>query len=213
MGTISVRGIGSVATPPDEAVVTVELSALEKSRQDAFRNVADRSEKLEALCAELLIEPSRRTTSGVSVAEQVEWERDRHVSKGYRALTRIVFRLDDPPLVARLLEESVVRVDARVDGPWWSIKRDNPAHLEARRLAALDARRKAEALAGALGARLGGIERVAEPGSEGPKVPTQGVALRAMSAAIDSPGPAIELQPGELFVEAAVEITFSIEES
>ena len=213
MGTVSVRGRGSVATRPDEAVVSVEISALKRSREDAYREVAERSQKLDGLADELGIDARRRTTSGVSVAEHFEWEKNRNVSKGFRASTRIVYRLEEPEVVAKLLEQAVVRAEARVDGPWWQIKTDNPAHLEARRLAATDARRKAEAFAEALGTKLGKIERVAEPGTEGPQVLMQPAPMRAMAASdAMAPAPVIELQPGELFVEAAVEISFAIEQ-
>jgi uncharacterized protein YggE len=212
MGTVSVRGLGSVAAAPDEAVVTVELAAIKKTRDDAYADVASRTQALDTLCAELEIEPARRTTSGVSVGEYYEWDGKKQQLKGFRAATSQVFRLPDPAVVAKLLEQAVVRVDARVDGPWWRIRTDNPAHLEARRRAARDARAKAEALAEAVGARLGPIDRIAEPGSEGPVMPAVRAApMMAQDAAAGGAAP-IQLEPGEQFVEAAVEITFALEQ-
>ena len=51
----------------------------------------------------------------------------------------------DGELASGVLSQAVARLDARVDGPSWRVAPYNPAHGEARRLAALDARAKAEA--------------------------------------------------------------------
>lgn len=52
----------------------------------------------------------------------------------------------------------------RRSGRFWQLDPDNPVYTEARRLAAEDARRRADAYASALGLGIGAVEWLAEPG-------------------------------------------------
>ncbi len=79
----------------------------------------------------------------------------------------------------------VAEAGAEVTGPRWSLVPDNPAHEAARRAAASDARRRAEAYADALGLTLGPVAWVAEPGlrrpgpGDGYDVPMRSMAMAA----------------------------------
>ena len=208
MASVTVRGTATAGATPDEATVVVELAELRSTAEEAYTRVAERSAALRALFDELGIEPARRSSGGVSVGEHVEYVEGRQQHRGYRASARTSLRLHDADLVARVLREAVARADARVEGPWWIVRPDNPAHLEAARAAAAAARGKAEAYADALGVRLGALERVAEPGLE---PPTPRYAERAMLAA-DAGAPEIGVEPGELLVSASIEVTYGLEQ-
>ena len=207
MATLTVRGHAAVPGVPDEATVALELSALRPSADAAYSEVAQRSEALAAVCDQLGIDPSARSTAGLSVGPHVEYVDGREQHRGYRAANRMLVRLEDPALVARLLQEAVGQADARVEGPWWRIRLDNPAHAEARRLAAEDARRRAETYASALGVCVGALETVAEPSirAVGP------VPVARTFAAMES-APTIDVDPGEQLVSAAVDVTFVLEQ-
>jgi uncharacterized protein YggE len=208
MATLTVRGRAAVPAVPDEATVALELSALQPSADAAYRDVAGRNVALGALCDELGIAAAARSTAGVSVGPHVEYVDGREQHRGYRSVNRVLVRFEDPELVARLLQEAVERVEARVEGPWWRIRPDNPAHTEARRLAAEDARLRAETYAAALGVRLGALEHVAEPEVKAGVPPPVG---RAAFAAIEA-GPPIQVDPGEQLVSAAVDVSFVLEQ-
>jgi uncharacterized protein YggE len=83
---------------------------------------------------------------------------------------------------------------------------DNPARAEACRQAIADARQKAEAYSQALQLRLGSVETVTEAEAAGRHghFPA-GVALAAA-------GPELEINPGQLEVSAAVDVTYLLEE-
>ena len=127
------------------------------------------------------------------------------VDRGFRADGRIVVRLDDPGLVGRLMTEAVSRVQAQIEGPWWRLNLDNPARAEACRQAIADARQKAEAYSQALELRLGPVESVVEAETARYGHFPLGVALAAA-------GPEMEINPGQLEVSAAVDVTFLLEE-
>ena len=93
------------------------------------------------------------------------------------------------PLMAGLVEAG-----AAVTGPEWTLAPTNPAHAEARRAAAEDARLRATAYAEALGLELGPVAWVSEPGLR-PDVPAGG---GARSAGADSPRPPPGASPRSL---------------
>jgi uncharacterized protein YggE len=205
--TVTVRGEGAAPGQPDEVVVSLGLSETRDRPELAYDEVAARSSTLEALFDELGIDAAARSTAGVSVDRHHEYgEHGRREELGYRASTRVLVRVTDTTLVSRLLREAVTRAQAHVEGPWWRIAADNAARTEARRRAALDARRRAETYAEALGGTLGRVIDVREPGTA-----PQAAGRFATFAAIDQPEIAVD--PGELDVRALVDVTFALEES
>ena len=83
---------------------------------------------------------------------------------------------------------------------------DNPAHSEARRLAAADARSKAEEYAAALGGRVGAIASAIEPGSAPPGPPQP----RAYAVHQEISG--MPLDAGEHELVAEIDVTFQLEQ-
>jgi uncharacterized protein YggE len=206
MATVTVRGEAVVQGTPDEVVVALSLSAARDRPELAYDEVAARRDTLEALFDELGIDPAARSTAGVAVDKHQEYgEHGALVDRGYRASTRVLVRVAEAALVSRLLREAVTRSQAHVSGPWWRIADDNPSRTEARKQAAVDARRRAETYADALGARLGPIVAAVEPGADAPQ-PVLGSAL--MRRAPEE----ILVDPGELDVRAALDVTFELEQ-
>ena len=163
MATITVRGRGATTVAPDEVTVGLTVEALRKSAAEAFAEATRLAQEVVALCDELDIGEDRRTTSRVTLAEDGEHTNRGWQHRGYRASSRLAVRLDDGELASRLVTEAAERVDLRIDGPAWRVALDNPGHADARRLAAADARRKAEEYAAALGGRGGAIASDDEP--------------------------------------------------
>jgi hypothetical protein len=202
---------------PDEAHVFVEIKAVEKTPQKAMADASERSRRLQAIFADLGVPDSARSTSGITLTEETEWEsksgRRKHV--GFRASNRVTVRLDDVDTVARLVAEATDKCEAIVRGPSWQIALANPARAEAFRAAAEDARRKAEAYASALGVTLGDVLTVIEPGlavrthQRHEIMPVPAPAASPMAAA---PAPEIQVEAGALDIPAAVEVTFALEQ-
>jgi uncharacterized protein YggE len=215
--TVSVRGRAAITAEPDEAQITIEIVGLKKSPEDALEDATERSAALEEIFRELGIEDGAIGTGGLSVGPQTEYDGKarRYVRRGYRAVNRIYVTLDDPQLVGKLLREATDRTAAEIQGPYWRLKLENPARSEANRLAMEDAKRKAETYVSALGARLGPIEAIREPGvsfeprprDTPPPAPMAAPAPSAVAAA-----PAIEVHTGTLEVTGAVEVSFLIEQ-
>lgn len=196
---------------PDEVVVSLQLSAVRAAPDEAYGDVAARSERLEALLAELGVSADARSTTGVTLQEHVEYdERGRAEQRGYRATNALSVRLADHTVLARLLREAATGTQAQIAGPYWVIAADNPARLDACRRAAETARRKAQAYAEALGLRLGALVEASEPGTrrpDGEPRRERAVAFAAMDE------PQIRVDPGQLDVHAAVEVTYALEDA
>src|SRR5207249_10956486 len=133
-----------------------EVMALDPSADDALATVTRQTSEL----AEMDVEPAKRSTTGVTVHEERDDADGAHVHRGYRARSVVTVRLSAPSRAGRLIQGAVGRVNANVHGPLWWIAPDDPARVEACAGAAVEARRKAEAYAQALGLSLGRIIEV-----------------------------------------------------
>jgi uncharacterized protein len=209
---VTVTGEASVPARPDEVRIALRLRELRDTADEALTRVAERGERLRGLLDELGIEAGARTTSGVMVREEREYERNRWVSKGFAAESRTIVRLTDPTVLGRLITQATARAEALVDGPWWRILPENPARAEACRQAAQDARAKADAYARALGATLGSLAWIREStGAEYGPVPRPAFAMaaRAMDGAEQQD---MNVEPGEMDVAATVTVSFELQQ-
>jgi uncharacterized protein YggE len=207
MATITVRGHGTSWAQPDEVEVGLTVEAVRPRAAEAFAEATRLATDTAALCEELGVPAASRTTSRISLAEHGEHTSTGWQHRGYRAASRIAVRSGDAELASRLVSEAAERLEARIDGPTWRVAHDNPAHTEARRRAAADARSKAEEYAAALGGRVGALAAIAEPGTA-PPGPPQPRAAYAVHQEI-SPMP---LDGGEHEVVAEIDVTFRLEQ-
>jgi uncharacterized protein YggE len=210
---IVVTGHALVPGEPDEARLEVGLTALRSTPAEALAEVAKDSQELQKVFSELSIGSERRTSSGISVNAENEYDKtlERYIHRGFRASSGTALRLDDAALVGKLVGDVTRRTGGEVQGPRWQIALDNPARVEACRAASSDARRKAEAYATALGARVGVVLSVTEPGLGGRGFNTMyDMQVSAAMAAPDDMD--IEVDVGSLDVRASVQVTFSIEQ-
>lgn len=200
--TVSVVGEAVLRAEPDEALVVVSLTALGDSPGPALEDVARRSVALAALLDDLAIAAPNRSSTGVSVREEFDHTKDGRRPLGHRATSAVAVRLTELDLISRLVTRATTELDARVDGPSWQIAAANPIRLEAARLAAADGQRKAQAYAEGVGARLGALVRLAEPGSD--------ESPRRMRRAIAASGGNLPIEPGEQEITAAIVVSFAL---
>ncbi len=204
--TVTVRGEAVLRAEPDEALLLVSLSALEHTPGAALADVSRRTTALFALLDELGIAPADRSTSGVSVYEEFDHTKQGRRSLGHRAISGVVARLTNLELIGDLLTRATTEVDARIEGPRWQVAADNPVRLEAARAAAADGKRKAQAYADGVGARLGELINLTEPDLGFPGATRS--TIRPLSAAAEPP---MQVESGEQQVAAAIDVTFALE--
>jgi uncharacterized protein YggE len=208
---VAVMGRAVVPAQPDEVRLALTVKGRAATAEAALSDVATRSEALEHLLGESGVARSQWTTSGVSIEEEQEFRDRRTIRIGFLASNRLIVRLTDPGAVGPLIGEATRRAGAEVAGPLWQVALDNPARTEACRQAVADARRKAGAYAEALGMALGRVLVVSEPGVSlpGPRFARVPVAV-AQRLAMAEGGADIDVQPGDLDISAAVQVTFTL---
>jgi uncharacterized protein YggE len=201
--TITVRGHGVAPARPTEALLTLEVAAVRPTAAEAFAEAESRNAALDALCERLAIGAHDRTTTSTSVHEYREGPDD---PLRWRASYSLTVRLHDPEVATRLLREAVEEVEARIaGGPWWRVRADDPARLEACRLAAADAERRATVYAEALGLGRGEVVRAVEVGASDLG---EGIPGRASFGPTEFEA---ELRPGTAEVSAAVDVAYELE--
>lgn len=210
---VVVRGAAEVRALPDRAVVHVTIDGEGADREDAYANAARPATAVDAVLVAYEPALDRTTTAALLVHPKTRWRRGESVRTGWRASRSSVVEVTDFARLGDLMAE-LTSAGAQLAGPSWQLDPDNAAHTEARRAAAEDARRRADAYAGALGLQVSGVAWVAEPGlrqatSDGPG--WVGGAPRGMALAA---GPAqaetetIDVSVEEITVSAAVEVGF-----
>lgn len=206
--TVTVMGTAARRVEPDEATLAVTLEALSSDPGSALADVSRRSEALGALLDELAIAAADRSTTRVSVQEEVDHVHGERRSRGHRAVATVSVRVTDSKPLGALLTRTTSELGARVDGPHWRIAEDNPAHLQAARDAAAASRRRAQAYAEGVGARLGRVIALSEPATSVVRPTRLSNAAIAMAAPA---GPPMPVEAGEQQVVAVVEATFALE--
>jgi uncharacterized protein YggE len=201
-------GSARVAARPDRAVLRLELVALKPTPSEALADVAARGEVLARTLADDGVGEGDRTTRGVTLREHREWDRrrDEETFRGHHASTITVVQVRDIATLGRILRDVVDEAGARVTGPEWVVDAENPARLEAYRLAALDARRRAQAYAEALGMSLGAVIELSDAPAPRPGPEPMPRMLQAV-AADAAPVP---VEAGDVDVDATVRVTFAL---
>jgi uncharacterized protein YggE len=209
---IVVRGTGEVQVLPDMATLQIVVSADHATPDGAQARRGEVVEKVDAVLADHSDAISRTLPAAVGVQPRTRWQRGEAVHTGWRATRTTLVEVTGLDAIGRIMA-GVAQAGAEVTGPRWSLVPDNPAHEAARRAAAADARRRAEAYAEALGLDLGPVAWVAEPGLRRPG-PDGGYpvarGMMTLAAAGGPEGAVEEVTPAEVTIEAAVEVGFRI---
>jgi hypothetical protein len=200
--TVSVVGEAAIRTQPDEAFLSITLTAVRASPGPALADVAKRSDSLATMLDELGISRDERSTTGVTVTEEFDHTNEGRRSLGHRATSTMSVRVADPELIGKVLMRSSGELDARVAGPSWRVSQNHPAWLEAASQAAANARTKAAAYAAGVDARLGPLLKLSES-DDG-----YGVPQAARAAAF---GGDMHVDAGQQEVTASIQATFRLD--
>jgi uncharacterized protein YggE len=200
--SVTVWGEAVLRTEPDEAVLWLTLSAVEEAPGAALSDVAERGATLVTLLDGLGVSKADRSTTGITVEEEHEHTGSGPRVVGHRATSQTSVHLADPEQVGQLVSRAAEELAARINGLRWLISLDNPVRLEAARQAAANAERKARAYAEGIGAGLGPLIRLSEPGVTSDHMPIR-MAARGSSHTMP-------VEAGEQAVTAAIEATFAL---
>jgi uncharacterized protein len=212
---IVVRGTGEARALPDLAGLTVEVTADHKTRDEAYEARAAVAARIDKVLAEHAESIARTTLASLVVQPLTRWHRGEELRTGWRASRTSFVEITVLDALGDIMS-GLVDAGAAVRGPQWSMAPTNPAYDQARRVAAEDARHRAESYAEALGLMVGPVAWVAEPGMRGEPTPPVPIARMAAApraaagAASEAAEPTEDLAPSEMTIEVAVEVSFGI---
>src|SRR5215216_2180534 len=158
---VTVRGEAQLEGPPDLATLTLTLHASGDSAERTRSQLAEGSTTVSQLLRQFEAAIERSSTSAVHVSPVFNRRTPAKIT-GYQGTfsTQIVVAdLESlSPLVLALTELH----NSQIDGPWWSLRPDNPMLREVRLAAIADARRRAEDYAAAFGATVSELVEVSD---------------------------------------------------
>lgn len=206
-----VKGRGEARSLPDRAVLSVLVDAEGSTRDQTYNDAAAAAKQVDEVLATRSAGIDRVITAALMVHPKSRWKRGESVRTGWRAARGTNVEVTDLAQLGEMISE-LTGAGATISGPSWRLDESNPAHREARRLAAEDARRRAEDYAGALGLLIGDVAWVSEPGLRAPGQEDRfsGAVPAAARAMAGESNDVIDVQPDEIRTVASVEIGFCL---
>jgi len=203
---ITVLGEGVARAEPDIAYVTTGvLTRGQTAKQAQDGNSRLMNAVVQAIRANGVEEKDIRT-SGVSLSPI--YERQPNTISGYQATNTVRVTVQDVKKTGEILDAAVgagANINSNVQ---FGLKDDGAFRRQALDQAVKSARLKADAIAGAAGLRVAGVQSMVDESSSGVEAPE--MARVAMAAPADAGG-AVPVQPGQLAVTARVRVVYSFQ--
>ncbi len=206
--TILVRAEETRDVATEFATLAVTVRVREKTRADAVRRLAERSEVVRAVLDEHGLEIENRATGAVVIRPEVKGSGERVT--GHHASVTTTVTLRDVTTVGQVVTRLVEQEQVTIDSLRWRVRPDNAVHREVRQAAVAELIVRATDYAEALGARVIGLVslRDTSAGESSPIAMTVGYGGPSRSSAGYQAG--LELDPATVRVTAVVEGTFRI---
>ncbi len=198
--TVTVTGTSTIKAKPDEAVVTLGVQTQASSADAAMRENATKVNALIAALANMGIKGSDVSTSGVSLYPT--YGANGNDITGYNASNQLAITVKDVGSTGKVIDAAVRAGANTLDGVEFKLSDQNTGMSDALTAAVADAKSKAETLASAGGAQLGGVLRITENASPSTQPP-----VFAAAEAVSAPTP---IQPPTLETQVSVTVVWSL---
>jgi uncharacterized protein YggE len=208
---IVVLGRGKVQAAPDRAFVSLAVESRDASPQKAQAKNAATMTAVRTALGDGKVPSDAIRTLGYQLAEEVDWQNGKRVSRGYLARNTVEVRLDDVTRVGEVIDIATRAGANNVTDVRFDLRDRASTEREALRLAVADAFARAEAAAAGAKLRLGAIQRISEQSARfEPPRPFMAARMEAADAAAAPPSTPIEA--GQIEVESEVTLTVAIAE-
>lgn len=206
--TIRVSGTGEVKVAPDQATLDFAVESTAPTAAAAAQENASRMDRVIRALVAAGIPRTSIQTRNYSVGQDYgpPQPNGEPQLRGYRVSNTVTLTTGDINRVGDLLDVALRAGANRVDGVSFGLRDPEGARNQALRRAVESARRSAEAMAAALGVRLGPVLDASSVGELPGPVP---VMMRAAADAMQKSTPT-PIQPGEQTVTASASLVFAI---
>ncbi len=201
----TVRGEATLQGPPDLAGLSVTVARSGDSAATVRRALATASAEVGQA-----VDPHRAALEGSSsssVHVAPVFARQGQRVTGYRGTWSSQLSVADFDALGELVLALSALDQVAVDGPWWSLRPQNPLRREARLAALTDARRRADDYAAAFGATVVDVLEVSDLDSGGPGPLARSF---AMAKGAGSDEPELDLEPAAQTVTGQVTVRFAL---
>ena len=199
-------GRGVVHAVPDRAWITVGAESRAASAREAQRRNTEAMRPLLDKLRAAGVPADAVRTIGYDVQYEWDFVDNKRVGRGYVARNTVEIRVDAVERVGELLEVAGTGGATNLGGVRFDFK-DRAAHeREALKLAVVEARAKADALAAAAGRTVDRVLRIDEDGASRPGP----MPVLAMMRQADAGGAAPPIAAGEAEVAASVSLTVTL---
>lgn len=204
---VVVAGEGVVKSAPDRAWVTIGAESRSRDPKEAQAQNAKAMSAVQDKLGALGLAKDALRTVGYDLQLEFDWTNGKQVPRGYVARNSIEVRVDDIARVGEVMDASVGTGATSIHGLRFDLKKRESLEREALRLAVVDARARAEAVASGAGSTLGRVVRIEEAGTRS-LPPPQPMMMARMAA--DEARPSTPVAAGEIEIRAQVTLTVSL---
>ncbi|GAA1329076.1 SIMPL domain-containing protein [Streptomyces sp. NBC_00825] len=210
---VAVRGEARLEVDPETARIGITVTARGKNRRNALEDLTRRNDHVLELARSYGQAVEKLETGAFSITPELTQKGRNEQIHAYHGRVHITAVLNDFTALGEFTTRIADLEMTRVNGPWWGLRPDSPAHATARRQAVHEAVQRAREYADALGAQLTALVELADLGAENaaPPVPAAPGAMRgraAFAGAAPEPAPALDLEPQRQTVYAQVNARF-----
>ncbi|MGW1405910.1 SIMPL domain-containing protein [Streptomyces sp. NPDC002403] len=210
---VAVRGEARHEVDPETARITITVTARGKDRRHALEDLTRRNNHVLELARSYGQSIEKLETGTFSITPELTKKGRNEQIHAYHGRVHITAVLNDFTALGEFTTKIADLDMTRVNGPWWGLRPDSPAHATARRQAVHEAVQRAREYADALGAHLTALLELADLGAENTStttLPAPGAARgrAAFGAAPPEPAPTLDLEPQRQTVHAQVNARF-----
>lgn len=203
--SIVTSGEATVRRAPDQAFITVAVETRARNPRDAQRQNAEAMNSVQQRLAGAGVPKDALRTTGYSIQQEFDYNDGRRTPRDYVARNGVEVRLDAIERTGEILDVVVQAGATSIAAVRFDLKDRTGAQREALRLAVVDARARAEALADGAGRTVDRILRIDDNPQFAPPMPMQTM-MRA-AAADSAPTP---IESGMIEVQARVTLMVAI---
>ncbi|KUL41706.1 SIMPL domain-containing protein [Streptomyces regalis] len=212
---IAVRGEARLEVDPEIARIGITVTSRGKDRRAALDDLTRRNATVLDLVKTYGDEVERLETGAFSISPELKDKGRGERVHAYHGRVHITAVLTDFTALGELTTRLADLDLTRVDGPYWALRPDSPAHREARQQAVREAVQRAREYAEALGTSLAALVELADIGAENapppyPQAPGSRMRSMAYGAAEDAAAAPLDLEPQRQHVYAQVNARFTM---